>query len=479
MLNTHQKSEIKRRQPPVSLSRCAPPLRKSAPSPKLVTKKQRNSVLMPVSPTSHRNSLTLSHSPFPIHREHSNPKIIDAPITPEDALNNYSDSLTEYEKEEILNYPEIYFIGDPLKKIKPKKSPSNPNNGFDFTTHHYKVTVGDQICYRYEIKSILGKGAFGQVLKCLDHKTQDTVALKIIINTEQMKTQGMSEINTLKTLNGKDINGNSHILRVYDSFEFRNHICFSFELLGQNLYDYCRTNSFKPWPIRQIRSVMKQVFIALAFTHSNGFVHCDIKPENILFQLNSTNNVHLIDFGTACRVGEPHFNYIQSRYYRAPEVILCLPFGPPIDIWSTGCMIAELAKGSPMFSGENEVHQLLLQMTVLGMPPSYMITSSPRKSSFFDSNNKPLRIAAYPLKVGSSSISASTSITDKKLLSLLQGCLEWDPNKRLTAEQALHHPFFLESEGGTRTEEHRKISLMPPGRKVPVPAPRSKNKMFL
>ncbi|KAH0793321.1 CMGC family protein kinase [Histomonas meleagridis] len=475
-----KKSSLNRPQPPAPITRYIAPARKSSlcgTKEKTTTKKTqiRSSAnsLIPLSST--KNSIALSQNTFPILRDHVIPKITNPPITPQEAISQFPEFLTNYEKEEILNYPDIYFIGDPLKKIKPKKSSTNPNYGFDYATHHYRVTVSDHICYRYEIKSILGKGAFGQVLKCFDHKTQETVALKILINTEQMKTQGNSEINILKILNEKDVNGNSHILKIFDSFEFRSHICFSFELLGQNLYDYCKTNSFKPWSIRQIRTVMRQVFIALAYTHASGFVHCDIKPENILFLPNSTTKIRLIDYGTACKIGEPHFNYIQSRYYRAPEVILGLQFGPPIDIWSVGCMIAELVKGTPMFQGENEVHQLQLHMTVLGMPPLHMITKSPRKQMFFDENNKPLRGTGHSFKVGGSTISKSTTITDKKLLDLLKGCLEWDPNKRLTAEQALHHPFFQECENVVKAEEiKRSQTPTNTGRKTTSSKPVSK-----
>ena len=376
---------------------------------------------------------------IPVQSSPQSYQIKNAPITPEKAIQIYNKCLTKYEKEEILNYNEIYFIGNPMRKIAPDVSNGNSNYNFDFPTKRYKANISDHINYRYEIKSVLGTGAFGVVLKCYDHKEKNNIAIKIINNEEQIKKQSLKEFDILKSLNEKNINNNIPILKIFDLFEFRGHICLTFELLGTNLYEYCKLNSFKPLSLRQVKIISKQMFSALKFIHENGITHCDLKLENVLFSLGSTEKIRLIDFGTACRNDDEHFNYIQSRYYRAPEVILGLPYGNEIDIWSVGCIIAELIKGSPMFPGENEIEQLQLFMNILGEPPFSLISKSPRKDHFF---NRPLRGKENTYKIKSSLIAKSTKITNTNLLDLLTKCFEYEPEKRITAENTLKHPFF-------------------------------------
>ena len=387
----------------------------------------------PIHPTLNRQQATLS------------PIIRHGPITAEEALDKYSSLLTSYEQKEILDYKEIYYLGVHSKKVRSNKSPVS-NYGFDLNTHHYRANCGDHIAYRYEIRSILGKGAFGQVLRCTDHKTKETVALKIIINTAQMKIQGAAEIKMLQFLNEEDPNGVSNIVRVLDAFSFRNHPCVVFEVLGQNLYEFSRSNFFKRAAVAQVRIIGRQILRALQFAHGRGIVHCDMKPENVLLLVGSNTKVKVIDFGSACYIGQKHFDYIQSRFYRAPEVMLGIPYGPPMDIWSFGCVIAELATGKPLFPGENECHQLQLQMQILGPIPNQVLRISKRRDVFFDSDGKIYPINGKRKKPGSVSLQKATGIVDENLLDLLKMCFEWDQNKRITALDALKHPFFAEDQ---------------------------------
>ncbi|OHT15750.1 CMGC/DYRK/DYRK2 protein kinase [Tritrichomonas foetus] len=389
-----------------------------------------------------------SKSPAPVHPSFNNqqpapisPIVRHAPIPGKEALTQYNSILTSYEQKEILSYNEIYYVGIMSKKIKPNRSQTT-NYGFDLATHHYRANTGDHIAYRYEVRSILGKGAFGQVLRCTDHKTKENVALKIIINTSQMKIQGEAEIQMLHFLNEEDPNDVSHIVRVKDSFVFRNHSCVVFEVLGQNLYEFSRSNFFKRAAIGQVKTIGRQILRALQFTHGRGIVHCDMKPENVLLLLGSNTKVKVIDFGSACYIGQKHFDYIQSRFYRAPEVMLGIKYGPPMDIWSFACIIAELATGRPLFAGENECHQLQLQMQMLGKVPNHVLAISKRRDIFFDMDGKIYPVNGRRKKPGSLTIQRATGINDPQFLDLLSKCLEWDQNKRITASEALKHPFF-------------------------------------
>jgi dual specificity tyrosine-phosphorylation-regulated kinase 2/3/4 len=117
------------------------------------------------------------------------PIVPNAPILPAEARAKYSGLLTAYEMEEINGFQDVYFLGQFTKKNRPNTTGAS-NYGFDNLQHHYRCNNGDHVAYRFEIRAVLGKGAFGQVLRCFDHKTQKNVALKMIINTEQMHEPG-------------------------------------------------------------------------------------------------------------------------------------------------------------------------------------------------------------------------------------------------------------------------------------------------
>ena len=395
------------------------------------------------------------------------PIIPNTPISPREAKEKYSSMLTSYELKEIDNFDEIYYLGITSKKIRPKGVAGTDNYGFDDREHHYKAIIGDHLAYRFEIRAIFGKGAFGQVLRCYDHKTKTQVALKIVINTKQMHEQGKIEVMILQHLNNKDPDHQSDIVRGLDSFIFRNHVCATTEILGQNLYEYSRSIRFQPMSIKQIKSIAKHMLTALAFCHKNGVVHCDMKPENVLLLPNSSMNCRVIDFGSSCFKGHQKYEYIQSRFYRAPEVILGITYGPPMDIWSFACIVIEMMIGRPIFPGENEQEQLEMIMEVLGAPPRNLLSIAKRKMEFFTADAKPLlRNRRKKLRIpGSSNLRAATKFSDPVFLDLLQKCLEWDQLKRITADEALKHPWFtvVKTVKSSRSNSARPSSKNLPG----------------
>lgn len=372
----------------------------------------------------------------------ANPLVPNGPITPIEARAKYSSLLTSYEQTEIDSFQEIYYIGQKSKKIRPNKS-GESNYGYDDIGFHYKARIGDHIAFRFEIRAILGKGSFGQVIKCIDHKNNTTVALKMIVNTKQMHEQGEREIAIIQHLNAVEGCEESHVIQGLDFFLFRNHICVTFPPLGKNLYEYSRSLHFRPLTIRQIKSITRDVLNALDFCHDHGVVHCDMKPENILLIPNSTQNIKLIDFGSSCMVGHQIFEYIQSRYYRAPEVILGIKYGPPMDIWSYACIIVELMIGKPLFPGDDESEVLDMMMEVLGLPPDEFIQRGSRKKYFFNESGKPLpNPKRRRRRIGSSSIKAAIKTQDEQLIDFISKCLVWVPEQRMTAREALNHPWL-------------------------------------
>jgi hypothetical protein len=131
----------------------------------------------------------------------------------------------------------------------------------------------------------------------------------------------------------------------------------------------------------------------LRYLARHAIVHCDLKPENILLCQPGRSAVKVIDFGSSCFEAQPVYTYIQSRFYRSPEVILGLPYFCAIDMWSFGCILAELYCGQPLFAGENEVEQLACIMEVLGVPPASLVSECSRRKQFFDAEGHPRIVA--------------------------------------------------------------------------------------
>jgi dual specificity tyrosine-phosphorylation-regulated kinase 2/3/4 len=338
--------------------------------------------------------------------------------------------LTRHERNEIMDFPEIYFLGHPAKK--------QDRTQFDNRNHNYQVTLGDHLAYRYEVVRAFGHGAFGQVLHCFDHKVQSPVAIKIVVNTAQMHQQGQVEAQILATLNGTD---GEHIVRAFDYFIFRSHICITFEILGKNLYELAQQQKFRPFPLSVCRGYARQVLTALDECCKREIIHCDLKPENILVSPTDRERVKLIDFGSGCFFGHQHYEYIQSRFYRAPEVILGLGYDSPMDIWSLALVIVELLIGKPLFSGSTELEQLGLIAQSLGPPPMKMIATSKRRREFFDEFGKIKPAKGRVTKPGSVPLEAVVRPADPNLLDFVRRCLEWDPGARMTAAEGLLHPF--------------------------------------
>ena len=146
------------------------------------------------------------------------------PLSPPQTLKLYRDKLTDYEKGEILDYQEIYFIGNTSNKQKPTRSSVDLNFGFDDERGYYNVLVNDHIAYRYEVIQYIGKGSFGQALKCFDHKEKQIVALKLLRSKKKLYHQGTVEVKILKFIRERDPEQKSSIVKMLDYFVFRKHI---------------------------------------------------------------------------------------------------------------------------------------------------------------------------------------------------------------------------------------------------------------
>ena len=122
----------------------------------------------------------------------------------------------------------------------------------------------------------------------------------------------------------------------------------------------------------------------------HNIVHCDLKPENILLRKINKSGIKIIDFGSGCFEDQKIYTYIQSRFYRAPEIVLGIPYNAAIDMWSFGCILYELYVGYPLFPGEDEKEHMALMMEVKGVPPRSVLGRATRRKVFFDEDYQPI-----------------------------------------------------------------------------------------
>nr|XP_021487425.1 dual specificity tyrosine-phosphorylation-regulated kinase 4 isoform X2 [Meriones unguiculatus] len=294
---------------------------------------------------------------------------------------------------------------------------------------------------------MIGKGSFGQVAKCLDHKNNELVALKIIRNKKRFHHQALVELKILEALRRKDKDNTHNVVHMKDFFYFRNHLCITFELLGINLYELMKNNSFQGFSLSIIRRFTLSVLKCLQMLYVEKIIHCDLKPENIVLYQRGQVTVKVIDFGSSCYEHQKVYTYIQSRFYRSPEVILGHPYSMAIDMWSLGCIMAELYTGYPLFPGEDEVEQLACIMEVLGLPPAYLIETATRRQVFFDSKGLPKNITnnrGEKRHPDSKDLTMVLKTYDSSFLDFLKRCLVWEPSLRMTPEQALKHAWIHE-----------------------------------
>lgn len=236
----------------------------------------------------------------------------------------FGNKLCEYELKEMydtMRDKKIYYAGTTRKHIAYLKRPDF-NYGYDDDRGDYKVVLRDHLAYRYEVVQTLGRGSFGQVLKCKDHKTGKWVAVKLIRNKQRFQHQALVETKILEQLVDWDPENKHHVVHIVESFYFRNHLCIAMELMSINLYELIKCNSFAGCSVRLVRRFTRQALRALILTLEHKVVHCDLKPENILLTNPRKSEIKVIDFGSSCFQDQKVYTYIQSRFYRSPEVIL-------------------------------------------------------------------------------------------------------------------------------------------------------------
>ncbi|KAH8924443.1 kinase-like protein [Atractiella rhizophila] len=399
-----------------------------------------------------------------------------APLTPSDAIQLYARYLSDYEREEIFKYNKIYFVGPDCAKKPATRDNSTNNYGYDDDRGDYLIVPHDHILYRYEIIDTLGKGSFGQVLQCRDHATGEMVAVKIIRNKKRFHHQAMVEIKVLENLRKWDPDDRHSVIKMTDSFSFRGHVCMVTELLSINLYELIKANNFAGFSTVLIRRFATQILAGLSLLRHHRVVHCDLKPENVLLKHPAKSGVITIDFGSSCFEHEKVYTYIQSRFYRSPEVILGMNYHMAIDMWSLGCILAELYTGYPIFPGENEQEQLSCIIEVLGLPEKYLIERSSRRKLFFDPSGAPrpfVNSKGRRRRPASKTLAQVLKCDDELFVDFIAKCLAWDPDRRLKPDPAFRRDsrsgrssLGMNANGSTSTSSIISTQISTPRRKV-------------
>ncbi|KAK0622839.1 kinase-like domain-containing protein [Immersiella caudata] len=370
--------------------------------------------------------------------------------------------------------------------------PSGPNVRVDDDDGHYIVVPDNDLTDKYQMIRLLGQGTFGKVVQARDKRRNKLVAIKIIRSVQKYRDASKIELRVLATLKANDEENRNRCIHLRDCFDFRGHICIVMDLLGQSVFDFLKSNNFVPFPNSQIQNFARQLFTSVAFLHDLNLIHTDLKPENILLCHNDyqtftynrkipsssttiarqatqrrvllDTEIRLIDFGSATFQDEYHSSVVSTRHYRAPEIILGLGWSFPCDIWSIGCILVEFFTGDALFqTHDNLEHLAMMEAVVNAKIDSHLVTQCNRNARNGTSNPaakyfKRLKLdypTAETTRASRRFVKAMKKLEDiipansnrflAQFLDLLQKIFVYDPARRITAKQALQHPWFKEA----------------------------------
>lgn len=339
---------------------------------------------------------------------------------------------------------------------------------------HYVFDLGENLTPRYKILSKIGEGTFGRVLECWDREAREYVAIKVVRSIRKYRHAAMIEIDVLNNLSKNDDDG-SRCVQIRRWFDYRNHICIVCEKLGPSLYDFLKKNKYCPFPVELVREFGRQLLEAVAYMHDLRLIHTDLKPENILLVsseyikvptckrysqdeihfrcLPKSSAIKLIDFGSTAFENHDHNSIVSTRHYRAPEIILGVGWHYPCDLWSIGCILVELCTGEALFQTHENLEHLAMMERVLGPLPQHMVRGANSSASKYfkrgarlnwpEGSMSRLSIKAVrKLDRLKDLVSRHVEYSRSSLTDLLYGLLCFEPSERLTAREALDHPFF-------------------------------------
>ena len=293
----------------------------------------------------------------------------------------------------------------------------------------------------YEMITRLGGGSFADVYKALEKSTGELVAIKVLKRkykklddcNELMECRSLQKLHNDST---KDKPGEENIIILKNIIFVKKTgtLNLIFEYMETDLLELMKSCEPQKLKEDQIRDIMHQTLLGLAFMHKYGFFHRDMKPENLLL---TRNKLKIADFGLAREIRSvpPYTEYVSTRYYRAPECILkSTNYNSPIDIWALGCIMAEMyTHPQPLFCGANEKEVLFRICSVLGTPTHDIWNDGIRQANIIGMK--------FPTCSGTD-LEKIIPEASSEAIDLMKSMLKWDPNKRATAKNLLNHPFF-------------------------------------
>jgi dual specificity tyrosine-phosphorylation-regulated kinase 2/3/4 len=348
--------------------------------------------------------------------------------SPDEIMSKHQSDLSEQEKNEINFYTEIFYWGKGIEKL---------NEDICDDDGYYKGIIGDHIAYRYEILSVLGVGTFSVVFECKDHKLGQLYAVKVLRNSPDYKASGKLEIEILSTLKDSK-NPEKGINLIVDHFEFRGHLCIVLEKLCKSLHDYQEKLPERRVPTSTVREITVQLIKSVNFMHNLKLIHCDLKPDNIMLKNENTSEVTIIDFNSTCKASRKTADYIQSRPYRAPEVVLDMNYSEKIDMWSIGCIVLELILGFSVFECDNERELFKRFIEVCGFPNRGFVSKGRRSGLFVDRLGK-FKVKAVP-KV--CEIRKILEGNDPLMIDFVEKLMRWEPEDRMSSFDSLKHEWI-------------------------------------
>lgn len=324
-----------------------------------------------------------------------------------------------------------------------------------------------------KITKLLGQGTFGKVVAAYDRKLNTHCAIKIIRAVQKYRDASKIELRVLRTLSMHDKRNLNRCIHLRDCFDYRNHICIVTDLLSVSVFDFLKSNDFAPFPSSHIQRFARQLLTSVAFLHDLNLIHTDLKPENILLVDNSYHSVpykkngkdvrkilndtsiHLIDFGSATFQDEYHSSVVSTRHYRAPEIILGMGWSFPCDIWSIGCILVEFFTGEALFQTHDNVEHLAMMEVVVGKQFDRSLTSlvGRQAQKYFLRNGRLDYPNAETTRTSKKYVRAMKNLEElvppvdlfhNHFLDLLKQIFVYNPSKRITARDALNHPWFQE-----------------------------------
>ncbi|XP_069378644.1 homeodomain-interacting protein kinase 3-like [Paralichthys olivaceus] len=304
-----------------------------------------------------------------------------------------------------------------------------------------EINKGDMISSpttNYLVEKYLGCGSYGLVVQCRNVSTNELVALKMCRSSayNQFAVEEEAILQTMKQLQSDNFN----IVRLNESFSYKGNSCLVFECLDMELHKFMTNSPGQHLELKQIRPILQQLATSLDFLQNTGIVHTDLKPQNIMMvdHVGKPLKVKVIDFGLASNSPEEQIgNVLQTLYYRSPEIVQKAPFNEAIDIWSLGCIAAELFIGQILFPSLDENDLMNKIWLTIGKPEGDF------NPCFWPKQWMESRFMATPRLWGEDYIAEACDL--KCFVDLLREMLMMNPLERITPRQILQHPFITMS----------------------------------